>query len=85
MNHEEEEKSVNQVNTGSIRKPLPKASLFKSYNNLHQFGAPKQSMSAYDSEGDEMLTTGPDFAETAQAAAPAGKNGLNATIMLPWL
>ena len=28
-----------------------------------------------------MLTTGPDYTE----AAPTGKNGLNATIMLPWL
>ena len=40
-------------------------------------------MSGYDSEGDEIMTTGPDLIETA--AAQAGKNGLNATIMLPWL
>ena len=78
------EKEKSDANTGSRLKPLPKASLFKSYNNLRQFGEPKNSMSGFDSE-EEMLTTGPDLIETAPTGAPAGKNGLNATIMLPWL
>ena len=42
-------------------------------------------MSAYDSEGEVILTTGPDLVDTAPTGAPAGKNGLNAAIMLPWL
>ena len=52
---------------------------------MRQFGDPKNSMSAFDSEGDEVLTTNNDLNYPTNADAPAGKNGLNATIMLPWL
>ena len=77
------DKNKNSGTNNSKRKMLPKASLFKSYNNLHQFGAQRGSLSALETENDDVLTTTtrPDYAE----ALPAGKNGLNATIMLPWL
>jgi len=60
---------------------LPKASIFKSYNNLHQFGSGKNSFAGIETDNDEVLIGAiGDFANDH-----TGKNSLNPTVMLPWL
>lgn len=61
---------------------MPKASVFKSYNNLRSFGNIKKSTTNYESEYDDLDVTGGDLDIRNSNCT---KNGLNATIMLPWL
>ena len=64
------------------RRPLPKASLFKSYNNLQPFNITKNSMTGLESQRTE--TIGEENTESMPVLPPT-KNSLDATIMLPWL
>ena len=69
--------------SGSLnrKKPLPKASLFKSYNNLYQYGGEKNQFAGIDTDNEEVLIGAiGDLNDQSNC-----KNSLNATVMLPWL
>ena len=64
------------------RRPLPKASLFKSYNNLQPMNQTKTSITGHDNETNE---THRNSSNQDQTTSGNTKNSLDAQIMLPWL
>lgn len=72
------EKVLGLGQSGSKRRSLPKASLFKSYNNL-QFGTSKNSLNDPPEGNNGRNGSRNSFLGTG------GKSGLRPTVMLPWL
>ena len=67
----------------SKRRNVPKASLFKSYNNLQPVNQAKSSVTGHETEQDISAL---EHNSTHQEKPPGPtKNSLDAQIMLPWL